>query len=186
MSRRLVTVVVGIGAMAFALAGCFGNGPHPVGNGDGLVGPGLYRTLGDNGGPCAVTRYDASNTPHFYSNATGGPIYLRLKADDTTVTSANCMLWQAAFLVPPIFAPGADFVSGDYRVNYEVMPGTYQASGTSTLNCHWERVSDFVHDGTGIIAEGTVANPAQPTVQISATDFGFTSQNCGTWHRTGA
>jgi hypothetical protein len=68
-----------------------------------------------------------------------------------------------------------------------VQPGTYQASGVTTGSCHWQRVSDFTHDGYGIIAENTVSNsPGPVSVQINANDYGFTSQNCGTWHRTGA
>jgi hypothetical protein len=190
MSRRLVTMVVGIGAMAFALAGCFGNGPHPVGTGSGLVGPGLYRTLGDEPpGQCQITRYDASNTPFAYTNLTGGPLYIRLKDTDTTITSSGCKLWQAAFLVPPIFQTttiGSAFVSGDYRVNFEVMPGTYTAPGSSNgHNCTFERVSDFTHDGNNVLDHQSYDSMhGGVSVTIQGTDFGFWSENCGTWTRT--
>lgn len=189
MSRRLVRIMVGIGAMAFGLAGCFTNGTHPIGvNQPGSVGQGVYRTLGDQSGPCTVTRVDASGTPHQYSNLTGGPLYIHVEADDMSVTSTSCEPWQLAPLVRPIFLPGADFPSGDYRVNYEVMPGNYTSSGTSDVTgvCTWQRVVDFTHDGHGVIdaTPGTQLD-THGTVTIDESDYGFTSQNCGTWHRTG-
>lgn len=185
MSRRLVMVVVGIGAMAFALAGCFGNGTTATNTGvAGQPGAGLYRTLGDDGGACTITRTDASGTPHTFSNLTGGPIYLRVKPDDKSVTSTHCKLWQLAGLVPPVIE--VPFRSGDYRVGYEVQPGTYQASGTSGgADCTYGVVSDFEHDGT----DGTPTTVPQPVngpkptiiATIQKTDFGFWSQNCGSW-----
>jgi len=189
MSRRLVKIVVGIGAMAFGLAGCFTNGTTATNTGvAGQPGAGLYRTLGDQGGACTVTRTDAANTAHVYSNETGGPLYIRVEADDKSVTSKNCEPWLLAAFVRAIFLPGADFVSGDFRVNYEVLPGNYASSGTPANSgvCTWQRVSDFTHDGQGVIlATPGSQTDTHGTVTIANGDFGFTSQNCGTWHRTG-
>ncbi|MFN8026386.1 MAG: hypothetical protein U0W40_08585 [Acidimicrobiia bacterium] len=189
MSRRLVTMVVGIGAMAFALAGCFGNGTTPTNTGQpGSVGAGLYRTIGDKGGPCTVTRVDAANAPHVYSNATGGPLYIRVKPDDKSITSSACEPWLLAPFVSPIFVtstPGSFVRSGDYRIGYEMKPGTYKAPGyTGNGACKWQVVDDFTHDGLNVKFGSQPADETTPgvvTIQVSSSDFGFTSEGCGDW-----
>jgi len=192
MARRLVMTVSGLGMMAIALAGCFGNGTTATNTGvAGQPGVGLYRTIGDQGGACTITRTTATNAKITYQNGSGGPLYIRVKADDKAVTSAHCELWQLAGLVPPIFETstiGSYFRSGDYRVSYEIKPGTYQADGPTTAMCSYATVSDFTHENAAEVI-GFIHHVAPPatgpiTVTFSGAEFGFWSENCGDWHRT--
>ena len=72
--------------------------------------------------------------------------------------------------------PGQPFREGDYLVHAEVAPGRYVASNGP--GCYWARVKDFSDpNGSSIIANARNV----PLVDIAPTDFGFSSDHCGTW-----
>jgi hypothetical protein len=189
MPRRLLTTALGLGVAALALAGCFPNGTHPVGTDEpGAIGAGLYRTMGDAypGVHCQIQRTDSTSTTHTYADVADGPLYIKVEATDESVTSTDCQPWHAALLVPPVVHTstiGSAFGPGDYLANYELVPGTYTSPGPSSGNCSWERVSDFTHDGTGVI-QSNASSTGPQSVTIADSDIGFSSQNCGTWTRT--
>jgi hypothetical protein len=151
------------------------------------VGPGLYRTLGDQSPAvhCQIQRTDSTSTTYTYADAADGPLYIKVKPTDKTVTSTDCLPWRFAGVVPPVVHTstiGSTFGPGDFLAKYELVPGTYTSPGPLSGSCSWQRVSDFTHDGTGVIESNTSSTGPQ-SVTIASTDFGFSSQNCGTWTR---
>jgi hypothetical protein len=70
------------------------------------------------------------------------------------------------------------FGDGTYQVGKDIPPGTYRTR-TGSPGCYYERLSGFSGSLSDILANNTTDNPA--IVTISATDKGFSSQNCGTW-----
>lgn len=112
---------------------------------------------------------------------------------DTAKTDDDILNWQpvvvqGALLLCPtapqagVMRPRADgsvIEDGTYVVGQEMRPGTW-STAPGVQNCYWERT-----DGGG----NTIANnfinfaPNGVTVTVRASDAGFVSQGCGTWHR---
>ena len=67
----------------------------------------------------------------------------------------------------------ATFEDGDYLVRARLPVGTYQASDA---RCHWARVTNFDGTRASIIAKGH-----STIVTLSARDYGFHADGCGTW-----
>ncbi len=66
---------------------------------------------------------------------------------------------------------------GDRIVGTGIKPGTYYTSGGES--CYWERVSSFDGSFDSIIANDFGDGPR--IVTIDPTDYGFSSERCGTW-----
>lgn len=66
---------------------------------------------------------------------------------------------------------------GDRIVGTGIRPGTYYTSGGDS--CYWERVSSFDGSFDSIIANDFGVGPR--IVTIDPTDYGFSSERCGTW-----
>jgi hypothetical protein len=115
--------VVAIGAV-LVLAGCFGDGTHRVGTGDGEVRPGLYRTAG-GGASCSWT----ARTPNGSTRLQGGgagPSYVWL-GDDDEITSQACGTWLAATEDGPDPVSTRRFGDGEHLVFYDIEPGWWLA-----------------------------------------------------------
>lgn len=75
-------------------------------------------------------------------------------------------------------ANGTQFQGGVKRVGTDVQPGTYVSEGELD-GCYWER-----QDSAGEIIDNNFVSAAlRVEVRIAATDFAFSSSNCGTWKK---
>ena len=70
---------------------------------------------------------------------------------------------------------------GTYRVGVDIAPGIYHTSGGSDF-CYWERTSGFGGTLDEVIAND-ITEGGPTTVEIKASDAGFTTNGCGTWVR---
>jgi hypothetical protein len=74
--------------------------------------------------------------------------------------------------------PAGGFGPGVHQVGHDISPGRYRNSDSSAL-CYWERLSGFGGTLSEIIANGLV--DVRTVVDISGSDLGFNSQDCGNW-----
>lgn len=81
---------------------------------------------------------------------------------------------------PPPPPPPKSFGNGTWVVGSQVPAGLYRAPGGSS--CYWERLSGFGGSLAEIIANGF--GDQKIVVEISASDVGFSSEDCGTWTNT--
>jgi hypothetical protein len=179
-----LTALVGLALGSLVLTACFGNGFHAVGTPltHDQMPPGLWRSLGGDG--CSWARVRAHGVLAGHNIRTSGPQYMQVETGDVGTAVSNCFpFWQQpGGFARPLVQPGNDFGDGDFLVDYEVRPGTYTAPGGS--QCNWTAVKGFHGNDSGggnpdFIRGG---GGAAPTAQIASTDYGFTSQGCGTWH----
>ncbi|WP_133963459.1 hypothetical protein [Rathayibacter sp. PhB151] len=85
---------------------------------------------------------------------------------------------DASSAVVAAIANGTQFQGGVKRVGTDVQPGTYASEGKLD-GCYWER-----QDSAGeIIDNNFVSSALRVEVRIAATDFAFSSSNCGTWKK---
>lgn len=99
-------------------------------------------------------------------------------APEATVTKTVTAKPKATAAAVPA-GPATTFGDGTYRVGKEIRPGTYKAAGGG--GCYWERMRDFKGELGSILAN---ENPSgSTTVTIKASDAGFKTDGCGTWHR---
>jgi hypothetical protein len=178
-----LTALVGLAIASLVLTACFGPGLHSVGTPltSTQMPPGLWRSLGGN--DCTWARVRATGVAG-RNIRTKGPQYMQVDVGDKGTAIGNCFpFWQQPGpFAKPFAQPGSDFGDGDFLVGYELAPGTYTAPGGGL--CNWAAVSgfhgkdssngnpDFIRGGGG----------GAPTAQIASSDYGFTSQDCGTWH----
>ena len=72
------------------------------------------------------------------------------------------------------------FSDGTWVVGADILHGTYRSSRTGG-GCYWERLSGF-SGGFGDIIANEITDELS-LVEISSTDAGFSTQNCGTWKK---
>ena len=103
---------------------------------------------------------------------------------DESDTANNCAAAvQVTVPEPTPQAPRTSFGGGTWLVNTEIAPGRYFTNPSS--GCYWKRLS-----GTGgtlaeiLATEITIFNSPQEIVDISSSDYAFTSLDCGTWSRS--
>ena len=149
----------------------FGDGTHRVGED---VAAGTYRSDGD--GTCYWARLAgfSGELEDISANGNSAPEIVAIAKGDAAFETQGCGRWVAVNATAPASA-AAEFDDGTYSVGQHIQPGTYRADGSGT--CYWARLSDFSHDLNGIIANGN--NPT--TIEIAASDAGFTTLGCGTW-----
>ncbi len=82
----------------------------------------------------------------------------------------------------PLVRPGSDFGDSDFLVGFEVQPGTYIASGGA--QCTWAAVRGFHGKDSAGDNPDFIQGGSATTTRIASSDYGFTSQGCGTWHFT--
>jgi len=198
--RRTVGFVAAAG---LACAGCFGPGNYRVSpqTENGVIGAGVWRTQGPSGdGPCYAYRpVDAGAVPSSYGWTNfAAPLIVTVRAGDSGFVTAGCFPW---FQVPgpfsvPLLTPGQPFAEGDYFVNTEIEPGTYQSHtrnrvyvGDAISTCKWERIELGAEDEQQVLEWGRAENGDAPgdttVVTIQNTDTIFRSSNCTQWTRTG-
>jgi len=72
------------------------------------------------------------------------------------------------------------FGDGTWVVGADILHGTYRSSRTGGA-CYWERLSGF-SGGFGDIIANKITDELS-LVEISSTDAGFSTQDCGTWSK---
>lgn len=105
-----------------------------------------------------------------------------LSPGDAGFESNDCGTWTNT-LTPRTATPTSNHGDGYWLVGTEVAPGLWRNSDSSNL-CYWERLSGFSWSFDGIITNGL--SDSIQTVQISASDKGFHSEDCGTWTYLGS
>lgn len=70
------------------------------------------------------------------------------------------------------------FGDGMWFVNSEIRPGLWKNSDSSN-GCYWERLSGFSGEFRDIISDDFTYSPS--IVNISSSDTGFHSDDCGVW-----
>ncbi len=125
-----------------------------------------------------------SNGTKNTNNTTTGGTSTQSALQATTQPTTQPTVAQTPTPTPtkaPTPTPTPSFVTfgdGIYQVGKDIQPGTYRTR-TGSPGCYYERLSGFSGSLSDIIANNNTDNPA--IVTISATDKGFSSQNCGTW-----
>ena len=135
--------------------------------GAGGVSPGLYHSLGAGNAPCEWSREGQPGesggatvfTPHL------GPIWAQIHATDTKFENRGCLtFWQEPGpWAKQLTTPGEPFGQGDFKVGYEIAPGTYTAPGGNPeasppgRDCKWARLNSF--DGA-LVPEEVPEEPA--------------------------
>ena len=119
--------------------------------------------------------------------ATAGTYYYGACVDavaDESDTTNNCSAAvQVTVPEPTPQAPRTSFGGGTWLVNTEIAPGRYFSNPSA--GCYWARLSGTGGTLAEILAnEITVFNSPQEIVDISSSDYAFTSSNCGTWSRS--
>lgn len=158
----------------------FGNGTWLVGS---EVQPGLFRNSSSSGG-CYWARLSGLGGTIgeiLANNFTNAINTVQIKPGDLAFESDDCGTWSQN-LIPPSSGPNQPFGDGQWLVTEEVAAGTRRNSDSSG-GCYWERLSGFGGNISDIIANSF--SMAIQTVQVSAGDAGFTSDDCGTWTKIG-
>ena len=165
------------------LTACFGNGLHAVGTPltSTQMPPGLWRSLGGN--QCTWARVGTGGVTG-RNIRTSGPQYMQVEPGDVGTAIGDCVpFWQQPGpFATPLVQPGSDFGNGDFLVGYEVQPGTYVASGGA--QCTWAAVRGFHGKDSAGDNPDFIRGGSATTARIASSDYGFTSQGCGTWHFT--
>ena len=82
----------------------------------------------------------------------------------------------------PTDTPGpsgaTSFSDGTWVVGEDILPGTYRSSNSGS-ECYWERLNGFSGEMEDVITNEITNEFA--LVEISSTDAGFSSVDCGTW-----
>lgn len=157
----------------------FGSGTHIVGID---IAAGTYRNSDSSGG-CYWERlsgFGGTFEEVISNNFTEYLQIVTIKPSDAGFTSQDCGTWSP--LGGPITSsPVAPFGGGIYLVGTDIAPGTWRNQASE--GCYWERLSGFSGDFDDIISNEF--SDAQQVVTISASDVGFSSEDCGTWTKIG-
>ncbi len=192
-NTKRALAAIAVGAMALLVSGCLGPGVHPVAPlADNTAPPGLWRTLGGEG--CYWERLSGygGTFGEIIANdfSLGGPRYVEIEPTDVAFNQQGCsnffQIWPPGPWTTPLIQQGAPFGDGDWKVNYEVAPGTYSAPGAAPGGgCYWERLSSFRHEGIESVIANDFSLGGPQIVTIANTDFGFSTDGCGTWTKIG-
>jgi hypothetical protein len=94
---------------------------------------------------------------------------------DKGFESDGCGGWSKD--LSAVVNPGTPFDDGTFIVGTDLNPGRYHNSGGGS--CYWARLKGFGGSTDDIIANDNVDSTT--VVQISASDRGFETNDCGTW-----
>ena len=162
--------------------------PEPAGNtfGDGtwVVGsdikPGTYRAA-DAGNGCYWQRLKNFSGSFgaiiANGNGIGGPLIVTIEKTDEGFSSEDCGDWSDD--LSPVTSSRNAFSDGTYPVGVDISPGTYRVNARN--GCYWERLRNFTAEFDGIIANDNARGST--IVEISSSDAGFSSQDCGDWEK---
>ena len=154
----------------------FADGEHRVRED---IEPGTYRAIppdlsGD--GFCyweRVSGFGGTDAETIANSAGVGPRVVTIGTGDAGFNSDDCGTWTSD--VSAIPGPYGD---GVWIVGTDLEPGRYSSEGGAA--CVWQRLSGF-----GGTADESLTVGLTGTVEILATDRGFSSSNCGIWTREG-
>jgi hypothetical protein len=156
----------------------FGSGTLVVGKD---VQPGTYRTRHDKSG-CYFARLSGfgGTVEEIVANElANGPAVVTISPSDKGFQSNNCDTWSSD--LSAITSSKTTFGAGDFIVGTDILPGTYQNTGSTT--CYWARLSGFGHTIDEVVANDI--SSAKAVVTVAANDAGFESDGCGTWDKIG-
>jgi hypothetical protein len=163
------TVTLGVG-----LGVTFGDGTWRVGAD---IPPGLYR----NSNSSAGCHFAFGGTPDEIIVIHLSIQTVQIKPGDVGFTSQGCGTWSDHFFAPSS-GPTQLFGAGEWIVGTEIAPGLWRNTNSSG-GCYWARLSDFGATVSAIIAN--YFGSSIQTVQITGSDVGFESYNCGIWTKIG-
>jgi hypothetical protein len=112
------------------------------------------------------------------TTSTAGDTTTTTTTETTTTTAATTTTTETTTTT----AAYLTFGDGTWIVGDDVEPEIYRNDDSSDL-CFWERLSGFSGE-----LEDTIANDVTEEVtivEISESDSGFSSQDCGTWSKSG-
>jgi hypothetical protein len=153
----------------------FGSGTHVLGS---SLPAGTYRTRANVSG-CYWERlsgFSGQLSDIIANNFSNSHQVVAIAPTDAGFNSEGCGTWtnNLSALTTSQTAPFAD---GTFIVSTDISAGTLSAPGGS--GCYWERLAGFSGQSSDIIANDFGATT--PMVTISASDIGFTSNDCGGW-----
>ena len=105
---------------------------------------------------------------------------VEIKPSDLAFEADRCGTWSQ-ILQPPSSGPSQPFGNGTWLVGEEIAPGIWRNSDSSD-DCYWARLSGFGGSLFDIIANEF--DDSIQTVEIKASDVGFSASRCGTWSQT--
>jgi len=175
---RLNRPIVGMAVFRFP-EGAFGSGTYRVGVD---IAAGTYRTRTSDSG-CYWERlrgFSGEFSDIIANNFSNVHQIVTIPSSDAGFRTSGCAIWTSD-LSPVTSSPTSPFGEGMFFVGNEVAPGRWQSPGAS--NCYWARLRGFSGELKDIIANdfGT----SNPIVDISPSDAGFETENCGTWTKIG-
>ena len=144
------------------------------------------RTLNDNEVIWLVVKRDV------YLRTNGTSLNLHgFSHGNRSTSGSNLIIWRHGPIGPskdletstaatPVPSAAASFGDGTWIVGSNIQPGTYRSSSTGG-GCYWERLSGF-SGGFGDIIANEITDELS-LVEISSTDAGFSTQDCGTWKK---
>lgn len=182
---KQIVAAAGILGLAVSLAGCFPDGTWLIGSKPGTVGPGLYTSTIPLGGNCQFVIAVPNTTNQFTQTSNGGRSFVQIPASQAgdIISSKGCGLW----VTPRATSYNPDRATakyGEYRVPTDLLTGTYVAPAPQ--GCSWQLLSSFDTSNAGaILSSGSQTPGHQARVTITSADKGFSSTNCGGWHRVG-
>ncbi|NGZ77389.1 hypothetical protein [Saccharibacillus alkalitolerans] len=133
--------------------------------------PGLYRSVGtieywerDSGLSGTAKDRIAGGSPK-------GPAVVEIKSTDAGFVSKGSGCWQAVSAGKSV-SPKTKFGAGTYIVGVDIAPGRYRSSGGADF---WAALSGFGGEHSDILRSASPGGSSPVTVDIKATDKGFTS-----------
>ena len=144
--------------------------------------PGVY-TADRNDGRCVWFMVDDFNHHPAPGNLitwwkTGDPI-VEITSDDVGIYSFRCGSWIRRE-IDFVEEPATQFSDGSYVVGVDIAPGTYAADAREEY-CDWFRTAPF--GDTSPDNSGGYLSKGRQIATIFASDSGFYSEGCGTWHQ---
>jgi hypothetical protein len=106
-----------------------------------------------------------------------GVSVVTIGSDDVAFESSRCGTWTTNLAAVTSSSTAPLAMQGVFIVGTDIAPGVWRAEGTE--NCYWARLSGFSGELKDIIANDIGPGPA--IVEVSASDAGFETSNCGTW-----
>jgi len=187
-AKRSILAGVAIVAAAVLLSGCLGAGTYVMGPAPapGDYQAGLWHSKGGSGCYWARLSGFGGTLDEIIANdfSTGGPRYVQVDPTDAGFETSGCDPWyRDGFDAEPgpQATPGQPFGPGDYKIGVEVAAGRYQSAGPSDPGglCYWARLRGF-HGTLGDIVTNNIGGGSM-VVDISPSDFGFSSDGCQPW-----
>jgi hypothetical protein len=156
----------------------FSDGTHLVGN---QIAPGRYIATGTAGCYWERLRGFSGSLSDIIANDFNaeGRVIVDIAGSDAAFSSSSCGTWSPW---GPLPSPVASFGSGKFVVGQEIVAGRYQSNAVAS-NCYWERLRGFGGSFNEIITNHFGTSPA--IVDISSSDVGFHTENCGAWIKVG-